>query len=105
MRDKRENTHENAPLEIGRKNGLTEAQAWRSTRGKCYFSPDIDSIIIHVETPRREEERELARIAGSIVEYTDVSAFFAAEWRAEVGKFMSGIRLHARASVWSFSSK
>lgn len=29
-------------------------------------------------------------------------AFFAAEWRAEVSKFMSGIRLHARASVSSF---
>lgn len=69
--------------------------AW-SAQSKCYFSPDIGSIII--------EGGQLPRIAGSIVECTDVSAFFAAEWRAEVGKFMSGIRLHARASVWSFQT-
>lgn len=64
-------------------------------RSKRYFSPDIDSIIIHVE-----RFQELAEVSSNIPMMS--RPFFAAEWRAEVGKFMSGIRLHARASVSSF---
>lgn len=41
-------------------------------RSKRYFSPDVDSIIIHVE--------RVSRIGGSIVEYTDDVSAVLCRW-------------------------